>query len=259
MSQSLQFVTTFSAEGFQVYGGRMVSSMREHGLGPLVVYSEDRLPPLPKGTEFRDALAIEGFSDFLERHRDNPIAHGNVVHPSWRKKERAEGHSFRTDAYKFFRKPLVILDAARRLEAESDKERILIWLDGDTYAVATPPPTWFQDVIYKNADVAYLGRRGYHSECGFLAFRIPAATDFIQAWADWYLRDVFLDFESHDSKLFDDTRQAREWPLRFRNLSPKNGDHGHVFHRSVLRLYFRHLKGREKYLAVDRDKMVSRR
>lgn len=251
--QQIRFVTSFSASGFEYYGRNMVESFERAQLGALAVYSEDELPRLPYRCRYHNLHDVEGFDDFLERHHDNQEARGNVEHESWRKKEREAGHSFRTDAYKFFRKTYAIYAEAQRVG-----NGVLVWMDGDSLIHSKPRDGWMEELILKDADVAYLGREGYHSECGFLAFRLPAATPFIERWRGWYADDLFLGRESHDSKLFDDTRPL--FPnLNFRDISPPGRRTGHVWHKSMLKHWFWHLKGKEKDRATHWQMVVSRR
>lgn len=243
MPEQILFVTSFNQKGFDIYGQKMVSTFCQAGVGRLLVYMEDGRPKLPKGCEWRNLTRTCHFTQFEARWRDDPRAHGNVPHESWRDRERKIGHSFRTDAWKFFRKTFAIRDAAIK---HRNQYEYLIWMDGDTFTTSKPPETWWNDVVLRGADVVYLGREGYHSECGFVAFKLATTIKFIERWAGWYSSGMFIDRESHDSKLFDDTREM--FPkLNYRDISPVDRRYGGVFNKSLLHHHFLHNKGKAKY------------
>lgn len=239
--------TTFGPDGYGLYARRALDlfAAHWHSSYALRAYVEEPVE-LPCG-EARDFWRVPGVRGFLERHGaldergrwvpDAKVA-GNERQPIWRDSEVRAGHSFRTDAWKFFRKPLVVADAACRA-----KTGVLVWLDADVMTRADVP-AGFVDTLLGDCDVAYLGRAGTHSECGFLAFRLPAAFPVIYWWAMAYAGDaVFRMPEWHDSYVFDRAREACP-NVRCRNLTP--GGYGHTWSRSPLALYLDHLKGAER-------------
>ena len=232
---SVTVVTTFGPDGYRLYGRRFLDRFAKYWERDLLCYVEE-YTPLPCG-EMLDFWTVPGVEGFLQRHGTDPKAAGNVRQPIWRDKEVIAGHSFRTDALKFFRKPLVVADAADRIGVGT-----LVWLDADVMTMR-PVPQSLVDRTLEDADVAYLGRDGTHSECGFLAFRLPEARAIIDWWAACYASDrVFALPEWHDSYVFDRAREVCS-RVRCRNISP--GGYGNVWVRSPLAPYMDHLKGEE--------------
>lgn len=236
-------VTSFSPAGHEQYGRRFLQTFDQHFAGEidLVVYAEEQFPHHHGGSlEVRSLFGIDLAVDFIEQFKDDKLASGREPTPVWKSKDRADGYSFRTDAVKFCRKVFAITDAADRLLRARSEDQLLVWLDADVVTHARVPSRFFIDLLGDH-DVAYLGREGTHSECGFLTFRIPAAVPLIERWQRFYADGTFLRArEWHDSYLFDLAR-AELHRLRYRNLTP--GGRGHVWFQSPLAAHFDHLKG----------------
>lgn len=247
----IRVVTTFSETGMLEYGWRFMDTFDAFWPShcKLAVYYE-KLPTLTRimrnpPPTFRDLRDVEQRTNFLWRNSTLPIARGLVPTPVWKRKDRDDGYSFRTDAVKFCHKVFAIADAAARKESE-----FLVWIDADVLSFDFVPITFIDDMM-EGYDVAYLGREGTHSECGFLSFRIPQALPMIAAWAHQYTSgEVFNLTEWHDSFVFDVVRRNHARSLRFHNLSMHvhRGEQGsgHPWHRTPLGLYMDHLKGERK-------------
>lgn len=232
-------VTSFGHKGYKLYGLRFLELFSEHwpSTTDLVVYVEEPTARVPGTT--RSLFAVPGCTEFIEKYRGNPLATGRQPTPVWRGKDHEMGYSFRTDAVKFARKVFAVADAARTL-----RTGILAWVDADAHAFRSVPGDLVEQLLGKD-DVAYLGRPGAHSECGFLAFRLPQALPVIEAWLAFYTSGAFLqEREWHDSYLFDRAREATVGP-RYRDLAPP-GARGHVWFDTPLGQCIDHLKGDRK-------------
>ena len=107
-------------------------------------------------------------------------------------------------------------------------------------------------LLPSGADVAFLGRKGYHSETGFVAFSAGGGREVAKRWFDFYDRDKFLNLnEWHSAYVFD---EARKGANGF-NLTP-NG-YGHVWTQSVLNPYMDHLKGPRKHLGKSPERELA--
>jgi len=233
-----QIVTTFSFEGFHAYGSRFIDSFVKHWpqYDDLAVYS-DKFVDVGRA-EFRGLSQVEGLGAFKARHT-GPLANGRTPMPCWKRKDHDDGYSFKTDAVKFSNKVFVVRDAAYRL-----REGFMAWIDADVIVTARPPEFAVKTLL-GDADVAYLGRDGVHSECGFLAFRLPQALPLIDTWAQFYRDDtVFGLKEWHDSYVFDMARQFCVHAVKQRNMTP--GGYGHVWEKSPLNSWSVHQKGDRK-------------
>lgn len=242
-------ITSWGPQGWVQYGRRFIETFAAYWPASvdLVCYIEE--PCSLKRGDVRDLMQAPGCKAFLRRHRENHAARGMVPHKSWKRDDFGKGHSFRTDAYKFCRKPFAVRDAAQRLGAG-----VMCWMDADVVTTRHVPESWLDELLPPDADCAYLGRPGRHSECGFLAFRLPAARPLIERWAGYYESDaVFALDEWHDSYVFDRAREQTPG-VRCHNIT-QNG-RAHVWHMSPLTRWTDHLKGVErKELGYSRERM----
>jgi hypothetical protein len=250
-------VTSFSPAGYEQYGCRFLETFDRHAAGEidLVVYAEAPVPHHPGGSlEVRPLFGIDLAADFIDKFKDDKLASGREPTPAWKAKDRADGYSFKTDAVKFCRKVFAIADAADRIRRSRAGDEMLVWLDADVVTHARVPTKLFADIL-GNDDVAYLGRDGTHSECGFLAFRLPAALPLILQWQHFYESGTFLRArEWHDSFLFDRAREQVPG-LRYHNLTP--GGRGHVWFQSPLAQCFDHCKGPDRKAAgFSKERML---
>lgn len=241
-------VTSWGPKGWELYGRHFLDGFRRYMPAhfDLVVYTEGRptLRDYP-GVEERNLKAVPQFRSFVRRHRFDQQLRGLIPRSCWSAAERRKGYSFRTDALKFFRKPLALDDAATTLGESYDG--YLVWFDGDTRFRDTPSQSTLRKVLPAGGEaVTYLGRAGRHSECGFLGFKLPEAREVVRTWAWAYYIDWFVELDEwHDSFVFDAVRAKLErdgaCPV-YRSLSRNPAD-GHPWLDSPLYPWSDHLKG----------------
>lgn len=240
-------VTSFSERGYVEYGRRFLDTYAENWPREidLVVYAEgEQNWQLGTDGEIRRLENVDGWLSFVAKHGHDNKKAGKRPTPAWRSKDHTKGYSYRTDALKFCRKVFVVADAARR--ARKNGERFLAWIDADVVTLRPVPHDLVSAMLGEHAAWAFLGRGRAHTECGFLAFRLPQALPLIEAWEQLYSSgDIFKLDEWHDSYAFDVARGA--FPLDMgRDLTP--GGYGHVWCDSPLAALFDHLKGDRKRL-----------
>lgn len=244
-------VTSFGEAGFHLYGSRFLDTFDKYvdaGIS-LTVYAEHNFDAGER-VKVRPLFGIDLAADFIDQFKDDKLVSGREPTPVWKQRDRDVGYSFRTDAVKFCRKVFAIADAARRMEPG-----LLVWLDADVVTHAYVPADLFTGLLGDD-DAAYLGRDGAHSECGFLAFRIPEAQPLIDRWEAFYKTGQFLRArEWHDSYLFDLAR-AEVPGLRYRNLTL--GGHGHVWFQSPLADFMDHCKGARKANGYSQERLNRR-
>lgn len=237
-------VSSFSPMGLHAYGHRFIESFNQfwpRGV-KLVLYVESKTDGVGRA-EVRSLFAIDEATAFISANAEMPMVCGRREMPCWKKSERESGYSFRTDAVKFCRKVFAVADAARVM-----KSGILAWVDADVLTFSRVPGDFLPNMLGDH-DVAFLDRPG-HSECGFIAFRLPEALPLITRWEWFYTSGAFLHHpEFHDSFLFDRAREMTPW-LRYRNLAPK-GQRGHVWCQSPLAQHMDHCKGERKTLGYS--------
>ncbi len=245
-------VTTFSKACYERHAQLFTSSFDERWPEhiKLLVYSEDFTGPWVRDEknsriELLDLLAeSDGCRNFLERHRDDPVIAGRAVNQprTWGKAPRRDKYNFRFDAYKFCRKIFAIEAAAKRL-----KTGRLYWIDADTVTDQRVDLAALDAMLPPDKDIGYLGRQeGYHSECGFVAYRLPEAMTFIDAFAQLFSQDFFIPLaEWHDSWLFDQIRKM--YPaLRYRDHNTFENRRVRIFDMSPIGRFMIHLKGNMK-------------
>ena len=178
---------------------------------------------------------------FLLRHKDDPMIAGRAVNEPrvWGKSPRREKYNFRFDAYKFCRKVFAIESAAKRL-----KKGRLYWIDADTVTDQRVDIFALDSMLPPGTDISYLGRQvGYHSECGFVGYRIPEAMTFIDAFAKIFSEDFFIPMKQwHDSWLFDQVREM--YPnLAYLDHNTFEDRRCRIFDESPIGKFMVHLKG----------------
>lgn len=248
-------VTGWSPQGYEEYGKRFLNGFYSHWPESvnLLVYGEERVR-LERG-KFIELNQVGSINAFLSRHADNEYVHGTSAVNGWKNKDYVRGYSFRFDAYKFFRMAMIPWQAYQITELDTTH---LIWIDADVATSKDIPEGFIESLLPDSCNVAYLGRQGYHSETGFVLFRVPQAELLIKAWHDVYHTDRFLNLrEWHSAFVFDrclDTIPG----VAAHNLTPNNKIQ-HVFVESPLNPYMDHLKGPRKGLAESPERSAARR
>jgi hypothetical protein len=222
----------------------------------LIVCAENCTPTTTR-TNTRVVNLLEAspeLRNFVDRHRNNPLAHGqdgppDVFHP---KKQ------FRWDAVRFCYKVY-----AKSVAADIISGGWMIWIDADTVTHTPVTLDWLNSVCPYNAMVSYLGRgENYHSECGWVAYNLdaPECRQFIRDFVNMYNKDtIFQQREWHDSFIFDVLRRQFENRCKFYNLNPSpenKGFAGHPFINSELGRYMDHVKGARKIKGHSKAKEI---
>ena len=245
-------VTGWSPQGYEDYGRRFLETF--HRYWPkeidLLVYGEETVS-LPRG-RFISLSSVATIDSFLLRHKDNAAVHGTEPNAAWKPKDRIRGYNFRFDAYKFCKMAMIPYHAVLLMK---DKSTHLVWMDADVVTLKTIPKGFVQSLLPRNKSVTFLGRRNYHSETGFVVFRIPEAIKLVCAWHDTYAYDKFLKLpEWHSAYIFDYC--LAKSTVESLNLTPAG--QGHVFVQSPLNEYMDHLKGPRKQLRESPDRAMAR-
>ena len=240
-------ITTFNQAGLELYGQRMIDTFEAHWPAEvdLIVCTENCQPKTQRPNTYIVDLvgASEDLRNFVERHKNNPKAHGKdgpeLYHP---KKQ------FRWDAVRFCYKVFTVALCANRRS-----DGWMIWLDADTHTHKNVPIEFFNKVCPVDSMISYLGRGNkYHSECGWVGYNLdhPATKNFIDEFVRMYNSDSIFNLkEWHDSYVWDVIRKRFEGNNKFTNLNPipdNKGLAGHPFINSELGRYMDHVKGARK-------------
>ena len=242
-------ITTFHQAGMEQYGQRMIDTFEQHWPDEvdLVVYTENCQPTKTKSNvRFVDTLAVNpNLVEFLERHKNNPLAHGQAGPPEVYQPNK----QFRWDAVRFCWKPFAEKHAANNIDTDW-----LTWCDADTLT-HTPIDVEFFRQAYPGNEymLTYLGRGDrYHPECGWKGYnmRHPNTKMFINEFVAQYEQDKIFDLtEWHDSYVWGELLKRYREDNKVYNLNPKpdlKGFAGHPFINSVIGRYMDHVKGKRK-------------
>lgn len=251
-------ITSFNEHGLKQYGQRMIDSFEANWPAEvdLVICAENCVPRVTRpNTKVYDLIGLRSdLRTFLERHRNNPLAHGQDGPPEvWNPRK-----SFRWNAVRFCYKVYSVALCESQLSSGW-----MIWLDADSHTHSPVPISWLPTVCPDDAMISYLGRgENYHSECGWVGYNLAhdRARDFIREFVGMYNTDkIFNEREWHDSYIWDVVRKKFQDSHKFFNLNPSHNDKGlagHPFINSELGRYMDHVKGDRKDLGHSRSKEV---
>lgn len=171
---------------------------------------------------------------FLERNKSNPLASGG------------NPYTYKYDACKFAHKSYAIIDAL-----ETAETRRVYWLDADVQFLQTLDGDKLYNLV-RGFYSAYLGRKGFHTETGFLAFDTSheAHPEFVRIFREYYDKDLIFNLsEWHDCAAYDAT--AARIPGSCRNLTPSAAGPDHVFNQYWLPVMSHHKGPQRKRLWAD--------
>lgn len=216
-------ITTFSPQGYKLYGKRFLETYVKHWDVPIWVYYEGENPP-----EFEHQLITyvpldedEERKKFIETHQERCN----------------EATNYRFKIVNFSHKVFALTDPKRLAAVETEN---WIWLDADIETISPVDDKFLESVCPDGFVGSYLGRCDWnHSECGFVCYnRNYGGFEFLATLRDIYTSGKILEFaEHHDSFIFDQVRTG--W---WYNISAEIPGM-HVFDDSVLGTKMKHHKG----------------
>ena len=210
---SIEVVTSFSPEGYALYGRKCVESFLKHWPNETILslFVEDGVDKYDFSTTYRNRVRVFDLTaetDILEFISDWGW-HPRLNHPT----------DYRLQGVRFCHK--VFAMTADCLP----KSGIRVWLDADTETTKPIDHEYLKRCLPAENEVcSYLGRtQWHHSETGWLGFNLEGYGWFIlKQMLDAYVSGMVTQLEeTHDAWVFDQVRKsmaADVWP--FRNLSP---------------------------------------
>ncbi len=169
--------------------------------------------------------------------------------------ERWKDHKPKTymhDVVRFSHKVFALEKCA---DALKDTVDYLIWLDADVITKQPIDYEWLKEVLPGEGEVcSYLGREGWYSECGFVAYSLKAhGYDLLRHMKEDYVRDEFQTNKGWtDCHVFDSALARLEF--KGKNLSPfyvKDKSDINVWAASKLAERMVHRKGNRKNIAHE--------
>ncbi len=224
-------LTTFSKEGYELYGRRFIKSFKTYWDIPLLVFY--RGTPLDKENQWIDMRNDDEYMEFLEQYDGDPVANG----------VRDKKLDYRFQAVKFCHKVFAQTSPER---PECDQ---WIWVDADVETYRPIDQIFYSEACPKGVVASYLGRKDWHhSECGFMCYNLPEAEKFLQELRRTYVSgELFTLREWHDSYVWDVVRKAVG--PNFFNISENIGGTD-VWPETILGDYMTHQKGPRKKVEV---------
>jgi len=222
--------TTFSPEGYELYGKQFIASFTEFWPDdvPLWVFVEGA----DEATLVETANSqVVTWNLNMDQEREQFLAHCENHYPS-------HPTNYRRQPTKFCHKVFAL---TTNVGPSYDW-----WLFIDADVTTNRPVTeeWLARLLDKNADVLFLGRpNGKHSETGFMGFQTKTAAgrEFLRAMRWYYTsRQLFGLSQWHDSMVFD---AVRENLPHVRCLDIAKANSGHVWPSSLLASVMTHNKG----------------
>jgi len=242
----IRAATTFSHEGFELYGRRCIESFIENWPTDVIldVYHEgwrDSYPQAPN-VEYH-LLDNPELMAFKARHKDNLEAHGLGS------KAIGAKANFAWDAVRFSHKVFAYANTALRENIE-----IAIWLDGDTF---THTKVELEDIKgwLNNKMAGYLGRPWLYTETGFHIFdmTVSQARGFFEDWLLYYKADTVFSLDGWTDCHTYDAARAKMPDALWNNLSP-DFKHPHPFINGILGKHMDHMKGPRKQMGSSQPK-----
>lgn len=254
-------VTTFHPQGLQDYAQRMIDTFAETWPEEVILYlyPEKCSPTIPTRSNITviDLDSVQNLSRFKEKWKHVPKANGDVTQDPVRSKRRDSGKGFKWNAVRFAHKVYSIFDCVGKTDSD-----FLIWMDADTICHSTITLAELHELIPKDRDLCFLGRKGKYSECGLYAMNLRSDTTrkFLKEFQRMYddaEKGIFQLEEWHDSFVFDAVRKKfpslkqLDWAVSLDDLRPNkinSPGEGHPLINSAWGAYLDHLKGSRKSL-----------
>lgn len=220
-------ITTFNADGLNLYGRRMVSSFCQFWPRdiPLTVYAEGWHETLQRARIVDLPLSAPWLADFKHRHKGKPT------------------NNYRMDAVRFSHKIAAVLHAAKMVDAD-----VLIWIDGD---VTTHSPVMRMDLEELAPErfqwLSWLARDAMYPECGFYMMNLKHLrhADAMSDLEAMYVKDKLFDLpEWHDSFVLEQV--VKRCDIGVKSISGAGAKTMHPMINGPLGKWFDHAKGNRK-------------
>ena len=235
-NDTIEFVTTFSNKGYDLYGQALLDSWVEHSRFPLHVWHESQeLRDEHKLLEWHNLDDVEDRTVFIRRANARKILGDNTT---------ADPRFPNAQSVRFCHKVFALTEQARVSHADW-----LVWIDADVILHDTLDDKRMQRIL-QDAALVYLGRPRFpYTECGFVAYRIERedVIDLLEDMRSFYTAEEIWKHPvncRHDSFAFDLCRTRSRVPKTlWRSLSDNSPDPSHVWPHTLLAEFSSHNKG----------------
>ncbi len=243
----INFVTSFSADGYKTYAKNMLNSVIENWKDDLKLtayyhdFPEELVADLPQSPliEYRNLNTVQDMLDYRERMKEYDGTMGGKTQYNWR-----------VDAIKWCHKIYAMTDLAFDLGEKSANAGWMIWLDADTITTKPLSEERILNLFAEKSELVYLGRKDAdYSETSFLAFNLNYESPYCllgDMRGCYDIGEVTAYREWHDGFIFERLLKIYiAHGLRAHNLTPKVEGLA-AFAQSPLSQYMVHFKGNLK-------------
>ena len=202
--RDIKFVTSFSQEGYKLYGRAFLESFVKHVDAEILVYYETKAKPAftHKNIKYIPLSKIAGIMNYLQAMSVFPVMKGIL----------GDKRYYQYDVYKFCRKMFAQCDAATRSEG------ILCWIDADTVIEKDLHLEWVEDQFKERDDglspfCCVMQRPSFHLCASFVAWDMThdQSLPFWNAYFDIMISGRFLLLpEWHDSFILQELLKGME-------------------------------------------------
>lgn len=202
--RDIKFVTSFSQEGYKLYGKKFLESYVKHVDAPIMVYFETREKPdfTHRNVNYIPLSKIAGIMNYLQSMSVFPMMKGIL----------GDKRLYQYDVYKFCRKMFAQCDAATR------STDIVCWIDADVVIEKDLPIEWVEDLFSEREDglspfCCVMRRPSFHLCASFVAWDVTheQSLPFWNAYFDMMISGRFLLLpEWHDSFILESILDGME-------------------------------------------------
>lgn len=232
----MKFLTSFSTEGYKLYGKHFLESWFSYSNLPITVYYENEKPDIENHyINYKDLLSLAEVANYLQNISKFSVFHGQINNKRY----------YKYDWFKFCRKCFAQIDFAQA------NEGVMWWIDADVKLISEVQVSWFEKWFESNIFMSYLGRPDQHSCASLVGWNLdhPVSSDFFAKYEDLIKTgNIFLLPEWHDSFVLDYLRTTLAIPSvdMAANLPRKElKGYANVFDKTVP--FARHYKGQRKH------------
>lgn len=189
----MKYVTSFSKDGYDLYGKKFLETFIEHHKDPIVVYVESDIDLKHPQITKKDLFKVPGCAEFLSQ----------CNFPAFQGRLWGEKRNYRYDVFRFCRKSFAQIDAA------ATNGDWLVWVDADVELNGPLPAPRGDSFMH------YLGRPEWHSCASYVAWNLrhKVSGEFWKRyWALYVTGTVFALGEWHDSFILDTLRVNLQLP-----------------------------------------------
>lgn len=246
--------TTFPNSMFDLCAAEMLQTFKEYWPEDIKIYIQ------------LDEQPVESFDEINNKIVSILGEDRSMIAALWDDDQKAfidrwkdhKPESYMFDVVKFSHKVFALEKCADAIKDDID---CLIWLDSDVITTKKVTYEWLKEVLPKTGEddttsevCSYLGREGWYSECGWVAYNLKAAGyELLKYMKDMYVKDQFKDKLMDgwtDCHVFDFQRSG----VRSKNLSPfykHKETQIDVWPQSKLAECLVHRKGKRKHKAAQ--------